>query len=326
MTKSELTADITALEEAKAVFEQCHYMIQSILSEDMLKKQHGDVEKWINIEGHELMRRLLQSHLDERARKEELLDEVTGKDKVVRDQVKEGCERKIISLFGPVVAKRRGYCHYGAQFLYPLDAKLNLSLDSFSDGIGRRVAEEVVDSSFDQAVATIARTTGGKVPKRQAEELTVKIAQDFEAFYESQACGTEETNDLLVLSFDGKGIVMRPDSLREATKKAAENQKHKMKTRLSAGEKANRKRMATVASVYTVERHMRTAEDIMQPTELAKARAKPKASNKRVWASAERDMATVVEEGFLEALRRDPEKQRQWVGLVDGNKQQLKLL
>ena len=29
----------------------------------------------------------------------------------------------------------------------------------------------------------------------------------------------EDTSDLLVLTFDGKGIVMRPDSLRECTRK-----------------------------------------------------------------------------------------------------------
>jgi len=50
-----------------------------------------------------------------------------------------------------------------------------------------------------------------------------------------------------VLSEDGKGIVMRKEDLREGTKRAAERESHKLKTRLSPGEK-RRKRMATVAA------------------------------------------------------------------------------
>jgi hypothetical protein len=42
---------------------------------------------------------------------------------------------------------------------------------------------------------------------------------------------------------------MRPGALRAATAKAAARQ-GKMRTRLAAGEKPNRKRMATLACVY----------------------------------------------------------------------------
>jgi len=50
------------------------------------------------------------------------------------------------------------------------------------------------------------------------------------------------------VSEDGKGIVMR------STKRAAERESRKLKTRLSQGEKRNRERMATVAAVYSIER------------------------------------------------------------------------
>ena len=55
---------------------------------------------------------------------------------------------------------------------------------------------------------------------------------------------------------------MRPDSLRECTKKRAKKS-NKLNSRLSAGEKRDRKRMAQVASVYTVQVHQRSAESIM---------------------------------------------------------------
>jgi len=63
-----------------------------------------------------------------------------------------------------------------------------------------------------------------------------------------------------------KGIVMRHDSLRECTKKAAEKAK-KLESRLSPGEKKDRKRMAQVAAVYTVQAHIRTGESIMKVSE-----------------------------------------------------------
>jgi hypothetical protein len=115
---------------------------------------------------------------------------------------------------------------------------------------------------------------------------------------------------------------MRFEGLREATRKAAERSRHKLKTRLSRGEKKNRKRMATVAAVYSVAAQPRTAEAVMGLE--AQSTPRPRARNKRVWASVERDPAVVTEELFAEAQRRDPEQRRPWVMLVDGHKDQLK--
>jgi hypothetical protein len=46
-------------------------------------------------------------------------------------------------------------------------------------------------------------------------------------------------------------------------KKKAQNAK-KLNSRLSAGEKKDRKRMAQVASVYTVMPHLRSTESVMK--------------------------------------------------------------
>jgi hypothetical protein len=85
--------------------------------------------------------------------------------------------------------------------------------------------------------------------------------------------------------------VVRQDDLREATRKAAENAQHKKQTRLSPGEKKNRKRMAQVASVYDVQPHIRSAEYIMdhQEVESSDLIKRPKPKNKRVWASIEKE-------------------------------------
>ncbi len=62
--------------------------------------------------------------------------------------------------------------------------------------------------------------------------------------------------------------------------------------------------MATVATVYSIEGQARNAEAIMGLKE-ADDTHKPRARNKRVWASVEREPQAVTNEVFQEALRRD---------------------
>ena len=193
------------------------------------------------------------------------------------------------------------------------------------------MATEAVKNSFDEAVAAVSTTTGAHVPKRQAEEMVSRAAIDFEGFYDqdSVVLEPEESGELLVLSVDGKGVVMRESDLRQPTQKAAQKRKQKLSSKLSQGEKKGSKRMATVAAVYTVERFERTPEqvyaNIMQRLRLIE-RKRPRPEQKRVWASLQKGPREVIGEVFSEALGRDPNQQKQWIALVDGNKTQLDLL
>lgn len=123
---------------------------------------------------------------------------------------------------------------------------------------------------------------------------------------------------------------MRSEGLREQTRIAAVQQKHKLDKRLSRGEKRNRKRMAQVASVYTVAPVVRTAEEVVREllseSDGQKKRRIPRPENKRVWASVKRGTELVIEEMFKEGQDRDPKHEKQWVALVDGNPCQLKEL
>jgi len=63
---------------------------------------------------------------------------------------------------------------------------------------------------------------------------------NFEAFYRHRQAADAKaagTTDPLILSVDGKGIVMRTEGLREATRKAALQDDRKDKARLAPGEK-----------------------------------------------------------------------------------------
>jgi hypothetical protein len=303
-------------------FEQFSDVVTQLRSDESRQLEHGQVEQLLEKEGRELLRRLFQGHLDDRAANETDWESLEGADGLIRRQRRQGCQSHLETLFGDVIVTRRAYRAPGAPSLFALDAALNLPPDKYSDGLRRRLGQEVAIMSFDEATERIAQTTGGHLPKRQSEEVAVKIAQDFEAFYDlRQAQEREATEDLLVLTTDGKGIVMRQEDLREATRKAARRARPKLKTRLSPGEKSQRKRMATVASVYTVAPYIRRPESVMSPE--AEALPRPQVQNKRVWASVERDAEDVMDELFEEALRRDPQQDRQWVILVDGEPHQL---
>lgn len=314
---------ILELDEFRAAKEQLSDLLNGLQSAEMATKEHGDVEAHLSKQGTEFLRLLLQGNLNTRSKDEPHLVSLLGSDEVCRNHVRENCKRRLMSLFGEVTVTRRRYGKRGSTSLFPLDRQLNLPPKQASHGLRERIGKEVAIASFDHAVLTISETTGGKVAKHQVEDAAVEIAQDFERFYDGQHCKTEAaTNDILVLSIDGKGIVMRPEGLREATRQAGEQEQHKMKTRLSRGEKRNRKRMATVTAVYDIERHERTPESIMKLEEVAVK--KPRAQNKRVWASVERNAETVTKELFDEASKRDMEQKKPWVILVDGQKQQLK--
>jgi len=149
------------------------------------------------------------------------------------------------------------------------------------------------------------------------------VSRDFEAFYaralEPQSAQVDGER-ILVISADGKGVVMHPSGLRETTQRAAEQAQQKTRTRLSPGEKANRKRMATAVSVYLIAAHQRTPEQILQPDQHPPS-SRPSPEHKRTWARVEPGTAAMIEEGFAEALRRDPEQTMRWVVLADGQEE-----
>ncbi len=106
------------------------------------------------------------------------------------------------------------------------------------------------------------RLEHGEVESLVNKDGTEILRRLFQGYLDLRA-GREETEELLIMSMDGKGIVMRKEGLREVTRKAAERSRNKLCRRLSSGEKKNRKRMAMVGAVYSVAAHIRTAEEMM---------------------------------------------------------------
>jgi hypothetical protein len=292
-----------------------------LASNEMIRAPHSDVEAMCEEQGREWARLLLEEHLALRAAQEKRV-EVTGADSVERTSTRES-ERHLETVVGTVLVPRRAYQAAGCEDLHPMDAALNLPRELFSHGVRRMIAKEVARASFEEVVEMVRDYGGAEIAKRQVEELAVRAAQDFEAFYEQRDPPHEPTEDLLVLSTDAKGIAMRHEDLREATRLAAEKKVKKLETRLAPGEKKNRKRMAQVATVYSVAPWPRTAADVLRKSTEEDTTKRPQPHDKRVWASVEKHPSKVIRTMFDEAQKRDPEHRRRWVVLVDGEPKQL---
>jgi hypothetical protein len=188
----------------------------------------------------------------------------------------------------------------------PLDAALGLPAEHYGYDVGRIIADEVSRSSYDEVAETLAKHTHAHVPKRQIEELAIRCACDRLLTPEATAA-----DHLLVLSFDGKGIAMLHEHLREPTRRKAAAASRKLQTRLAKGEKPNAKRMAQVATVYSVAPYERTTADVLHGLTKRDPASRPAPTNKRVWASIEHSMQRVIDDH-----EREPPIALEWEPLV----------
>ena len=171
----------------------------------------------------------------------------------------------------------------------------------------------------------IDRATGVSVARRQVEGLAQATAIDFDALYETDARPAAERAEVVVISADAKGVVMRPDSPRSATASAAAKASNRLKRRLSKGERGDRERMAGLGAVYTVVPVPRSPADVMAyspDTERAPS-PPPRPPTGGLAASVVESAAAVIGRVLDEACRRDPTRRCDCVALVDGSRHQI---
>src|SRR6516164_11460598 len=303
-------------------------IIEFLRSEEARQVKHSELERQLDGMGRELMRKLLQAHLDMRqpGKAVEPVRDAAGTP--LTPTPVQG--RSLESIFGTVEVTRTGYGAAGTPSLHPLDGVLNLPPEKYSLEVRRRVALEAAKSSFDEGVKTLEAYTGAHVPKRQLEQEVIRAAQDFEGFYadrQTRARADPHSGSILVLTVDGKGVVMRPEDLREATRRAAEARADTFTARLGRGRRLHAKRMASVAAIYTIEPFVRTPEEILPSAETrVEGLVRPRPEYKRVWASVAQTPEAVITAMFEEAAHRDPTGQKRWIAVVDGNQTQLEHL
>ena len=284
---------------------------------------HDELETRLATCGRDLLRQLFQDHLDLRAWRERRAGAVIDAAGVAHEAIERDHHRGLQTIVGAVSVTRLAYRAKGAENLHLQDASLNLPAERHSHGLRELAAIEATRGSYEEAQAAIARSTGVDLTKRQVEDLARRAAIDVEGFYDEKRRQPGTEADVLVISADGKGIVMRPDALRPATMKAARQDKHKLKTRLSKGEQRNSKRMAELAVVYDATPVPRTASDVFARSDDAKKAPAPVATGKWLTASVVEAAREVIAAAFDEAERRDPRHLRPRVALVDGAKHQI---
>ncbi|MGW2254763.1 ISKra4 family transposase [Kitasatospora sp. NPDC001660] len=298
---------------------------------------HAELEERLEVAGRELLRRLLQDHLDLRAVREEeqvrasVGPVVVGPEGRVRPWRETGHSRWLASVFGLVRVTRIAHRGPGVCNVHPADAGLSLTVGRHWLGLRRLAVTEAVRGSFDQARDAVERRCGKVLGKRRLEELVVAAAVDVDDFYQAMIPVPCSRDMPLVLQADGKGVVMRPEALREATRRAAAKAAaggHR--GRLAPGEKPNRKRMATVACVFDTRPARRRPHDVIHPpggrSGERPIRPGPKAEHKWCTASLVRPPEQLIADAFEQAEARDPKHLSPWLVLVDGARHQLDLI
>lgn len=227
--------------------------------------------------GHALLEQFLRLHGDG-----DLGATVTLPTGETCQRLEERHERRYVSIFGEFRLQRVVYGSREGQKLdfVPLDHRLQLPASVFSYVLQDWDQSLCVEEAFRQASATMWRILGLKQSVDSLEHMNQEMAQDATRFMLDRPAPAME-GEIVVLSADGKGIVMR----RQADAPPA-------KVHRTKGDKASQKRMATVATVYTVDRYRRTPEEVLsalfrdapEPTA-----GRPQPQGKEVWASLPRD-------------------------------------
>ncbi len=324
-------------------------MVNGLTGPDAAGMSFDAVERQITVDGRELLRMAAQHVMDGRAAREERLAAVTDAQGVRRTRCEPGHARTMASSLGHVRVTRMAYRAPGTAALHPADAVLDLPPRRQSWQVQRTVAGYVLAGSYGQARRFLLEATGVKVGKLQIEQIVADAAADAPGFYDppGEDRGPDENQggdgdvppdeegegeDLLagaplVISADGKGVLMRPEARRPVRGKRGQKVK-KLGKRVGLGEKPGTKRMAETGVVFDAiapPGPPRTPGQVMTRAAGEPARG-PKAVNRwytiDITASRKQTISALLDE----ADRRDPGRQRTWIALVDGDVHQISLI
>lgn len=230
--------------------------------------------------------------------------------------------RHYTSIFGKLTITRWVYGTREGQKIeaVPLDAQLGLPAGDFSYVLEDWQQRLCVKESFGEATGDLAELLGLAPSVRAAEVMNRQMAEFAPSFRSDQPVPPlKEEGELVVFTADGKGVPMR--------RKAEQPRTHGQ--RRTKGQKANKKQMSYVGAVYTIDRFVRTPDDVLDEVmrkETAENRPKPR--HKRVAA----EMTHVVEgeecngrvslfgELSEEVSERNPGGNKPVVAVMDGEK------
>ena len=206
----------------------------------------------------------------------------------------------------------------------PFDRQLALPDSNFSYLLQDWAQSVAVENTYRRVPETLGRILDVHPSVDSLERMNLKMAEPVRSFRESRSTpAPEEEGALCVVSADGKGIPMRrpvPEAPIYSHDPAQEA-------------KTNRKKMAVVGTVYTIDPWVRTPEEVAtalfhSPNALPPPAERPVPKHKRLWASLPHHQddhevsATDTTFGWLaqEVGRRNPRADKPLLLLMDGQK------
>jgi hypothetical protein len=231
-------------------------------------------------------------------------------------------DRRYVSIFGELTIARVVYGTREGQEIehVPLDERLGLPEGDFSYVLEDWSQRLCLKESFTEAGHSLEMLLGLRLGTRALEGINRAVAAYAPAFQASlEVPPPEDEGPLLVVTADGKGVPMRrppQDGPRP----------HHRRTK---GEKANKKQMACVGAVYSIEPFARRAEDIIDEVlRDEKAKQRPRPQHKHVRAEMTREIDGIevpAKESlfcdlFAELMARNLGHDRPVICLLDGER------
>lgn len=191
-------------------------------------------------------------------------------------------QRRYVSIFGELQIQRWVYgTREGQKIEYlPLDERLGLPAGDFSYVLEDWSQRLCVKEAFAESAQGLATLLGLRLSVRSLEAMNRRLDASTEVFRNQQAPPPlAEEGSLVVVTSDGKGVPMRRPVQPSPTR-------HQRRTK---GEKANKKQMAYVGAVYTIDPFARRADEVLDEVlRHERARDRPAPQHKRVWAEMTR--------------------------------------
>jgi hypothetical protein len=226
--------------------------------------------------------------------------------------------RAYFSLFGKFAVPRTCYRTPREPGIFPLDAQVNFPERCYSYFLQEWMTLFEVEHPFKESSSWLEQLFDLEVAESVLMEVAKEAPADYEDFYAQRPMTQEESGgELLVVSFDGKGVPM----IKEAAAK--------LKAKLGTGEQRQQKKEALVGVSYTVDAKPRSPEalaELLVEPEAARARRQregatddaPRAQQVRRLASLVRTKQAVMALIKADAERRDPQHRKPLVVLLDG--------
>ncbi len=165
----------------------------------------------------------------------------------------EAAERRLRTVFGEHHFSSYTYAKGAKQKidLRPIDARMSLPEGEYSYLLQEFSQYFCIEAAFEKAQQGLDKVLGQKLPVDSLERINRELGRQAEPFLEElPKPPAKEEGALLVLTADGKGVPMiRKDA--EAL------------PAFNASKRRGNRRVATLASVYSVDRYQRSAEEVV---------------------------------------------------------------